>query len=102
MQITTRFSNENKVFTIFIEGDFNFSLLHEFRKSYDDINVLKDKDIIVDLRKTLTVDSSALGMLLNMETDLGKKDKQIKIINCNEMVSKIFHITNFEKKFDIE
>ena len=102
MQVSTSFSKGNTVFTICIEGDFNFSLLHEFRKSYSDIDVLKDKQIIVDLRKTLTVDSSALGMLLNMQNDLNKSDKQIKIINSNEIVSKIFHITNFEKKFDIE
>ncbi len=101
MKITTMFSNENTVFTIYIEGDFNFSLLHEFRKSYSDVDVLQDKEIVIDLRKTLTVDSSALGMLLNMQADLGKQDKDIKIINCNDVVRKIFHITNFEKKFNI-
>jgi len=102
MEIITKFSNENKIFTMYIEGDFNFSLLHQFRKAYSDIDVLKDKEIIVDLRKTLTIDSSALGMLLNMQKDLNKPDNEIKIINCNDVVRKIFHITNFEKKFDVE
>ena len=102
MKITTMFSNENTVFIINIEGDFNFSQLHEFKKSYSDIETLKDKKIIVDLRNTLTVDSSALGMLLNLQTELSKQDQEIEIINSNDVVRKIFHITNFEKKFSIK
>jgi len=102
MEIKTTLSNESNIFTIYIEGDFNFSILHPFRKSYNDFDALADKNIVIDLRKTLTVDSSALGMLLNMQKDLNKADNEIKIINCNDVVRKIFHITNFEKKFDIE
>lgn len=102
MEIKTTLSNESNTFTIYIEGDFNFSLLHPFRKSYSDFDSLANKNIIVDLRKTLTVDSSALGMLLNMQKDLNKADHEVKIINCNDVVKKIFQITNFAKKFDVE
>lgn len=54
------------------------------------------------MRKTDTVDSSALGMLLNMKKYLNKEDGEIHIINCNKFVGKILDITNFKKKFSID
>lgn len=102
MTINTKFSDNDEVVTISIEGDFNFSMLHEFKGSYNQNNVLAANKVIVDLRKTLTIDSSALGMLLNMQKDLNKGDHDITIINCNDVVSKILHITNFSKKFTVE
>ena len=102
MSIETKLSSDKKTFSISIEGDFNFSLLHEFKDSYNTDDALNAEEIVIDLRKTLTVDSSALGMLLNLQKELGKSGDNTKIINCNEMISKILKITNFSKKFNIE
>ena len=102
MSIETKVSSDKKIFTILIEGDFNFSLLHEFKASYNNEAAIAADKIIIDLRKTLTVDSSALGMLLNLQKELGKSGDDTTIINCNEMVTKILKITNFSKKFNIE
>ena len=102
MPIETKLSSDKKTFSIFIEGDFNFSMLHEFKASYNNDGALKADEIIIDFRKTLTVDSSALGMLLNLQKELGKSGDNTKIINCNDMVSNILKITNFSQKFNIE
>ena len=48
------------------------------------------------------IDSSALGMLLNLQSALNKKDNEITIVNCNEVISKILTITNFSNKFNVE
>ena len=102
MNITTDISRDKKTFTILIEGDFNFSLLHEFKNSYNNTDASTADNIIIDFRKTLTVDSSALGMLLNLQKDLGKSKDNTKIINCNDVILNILKITNFYKKFNIE
>jgi anti-anti-sigma factor len=102
VQIEAKLSRDDTVLTIFIEGDFNFSLLQQFRGAYNTSAASAAKKIIVDLRKTLTVDSTALGMLLSMQKELSVEDKAISIINCNAVVRKIFGITNFDKKFTIE
>lgn len=102
MSIETKLSSDNKTFSILIEGDFNFSLLHEFKASYNNDDAIKADKIIIDFRKALTVDSSALGMLLNLQKELGKSGDSTVIINCNDMISKILKITNFSKKFKIE
>ena len=102
MSIETNLSSDKKTFSIIIEGDFNFSLLHEFKASYNNTDAANADTIVIDFRKTLTVDSSALGMLLNLQKELGKSVDNTKIINSNEMISKILQITNFSKKFTIE
>lgn len=102
MSVESRFTNDNKTLTIFVDGDFNFGLLHPFRATYNSKEATAAKEIIIDLRKTLTIDSSALGMLLNMQKDLNKTDNEITIINSNDVVRKIFKITNFEKKFTVK
>ncbi len=101
MKINTNFSEGNTICTIFIKGDFNFSALHEFRSSYENKD-LSSVRIIIDFRETSTIDSSALGMLLNLQKDLNKKDNEITIVNSNDVIGKILTITNFSNKFNIE
>ena len=102
MSVDTKMSDDNMTFTISVTGDFCFSLLHEFRQAYTSNEASSAKNIIVDLRMTNTVDSSALGMLLNMKEHTNKEDGEIHIINCNKFVGNIFEITNFKKKFSID
>lgn len=102
MSIETRFSDNNTVLTIHIFGDFHFSSLHDFRDAYSSNEAVAATSVIVDMSKSLTVDSSALGMLLNMKEHLNKADHDIKIINCNKVIKNIFEITNFSRKFTVE
>jgi len=85
-------------YIIKIEGRFDFNLLQEFREAYSE---LKDEDLkyIVDLSSTEYVDSSALGMLLNMKNHLGSADQEIEIRNCQPNLKKIFSIAHFDSKF---
>ncbi len=101
MSVTTSLSEDEKTWTIYIDGDFNYYLLHEFTAAYQNIEELKNKMIVLDLRKTLTIDSSALGMILNMQKALEKPDRTISVINCNRMVKNIFEITNLDRKFNV-
>lgn len=101
MSINAEFSGNKSIYTIFISGDFNFSMLREFKNSYAVASVAEAK-VIIDFRETDMIDSSALGMLLNMQKDLNKADQEITIINSKDFVRKILTITNFEKKFTIE
>jgi len=96
------FSENDRTYTISVDGEFSFTLLHEFRNAYSSKEAESANKIIIDMRKTSAIDSSALGMLLNMQVHLNKADGEIKIINCNKVVSNIFTITNFGKKFSVE
>ena len=56
---------------------------------------------MVDLKEATYVDSSALGMLLLLRDHAGGDSSEIRVINSNPDVLKIFNISNFDKLFDI-
>lgn len=101
MSLTKNLSADKETFTIKIDGKFDFNLVQEFRAAYQDIGDNKPK-VIVDLRDTEYMDSSALGMLLNMQKNLGDKVSSISISNCRPQIKKILQISRFDKKFNID
>jgi len=101
MAIESRLSEDSSILVISIKGKFDFKLLNEFRHAYSG-DALKMEKAIVDLRDTSTIDSSALGMLLNMRRHLDGSSVEIVITNCNEDVINVFNITHFNKIFSIE
>jgi anti-anti-sigma factor len=100
-RITTSPSNDGESYTISVNGNFDFNLVKLFRASYSDLNPAPRK-IIVDLRHTDTIDSAALGMLINMKKFLGKADGEIELQNCNQTVKRILSIARFDILFTID
>ncbi|MAA70196.1 MAG: anti-anti-sigma factor [Bermanella sp.] len=84
---------------ISITGRFDFNLLQEFRDAYSN-ETDSSCHYTIDLAQTDYIDSSALGMLLNMKNHLGAEDRQIDIKNCQPNLIKIFSIAHFDKKFN--
>jgi len=101
MSVETKISEDGSVMFIIISGKFDFAMLNSFRLAYSD-DTTKSLDAIVDLRDTTVIDSSGLGMLLNMKRFMNKADGDIEIINCNQDILKVFEITHFNKKFKIQ
>lgn len=81
---------------------FDFNSVDEFRHCYESIDNNKINRFTIDFRKTHFLDSSALGMLINMHKYLDGSNASIRIINANDQVKKLFKISRFDKKFDIE
>jgi len=98
MPVESALSSDGKNLTINISGRFDFEIVQEFRNAYANH---KNVNYIIDMRSTEHMDSSALGMLLNMRKSLGDNAK-IAIINCRPQIKKILSISRFDKKFDIE
>ena len=100
MTVETKLTENDELLVISIKGAFDFSMLDDFRIAYTR-DIEKSTRVVIDMRDTLSINSSALGMLLNMQRHLDKDDGEIKVINCNDVVKKIFNITHFNKKFTI-
>jgi anti-anti-sigma factor len=83
---------------ISITGRFDFNILQLFRDAYSE-HAGSSFNFILDLSQTEYIDSSALGMLLNMKNHLGAEDCAIVIKNCQPNLMKIFTIAHFDKKF---
>ncbi|VAW59424.1 hypothetical protein MNBD_GAMMA08-1088 [hydrothermal vent metagenome] len=101
MSVESKLSTDNTTLVISVKGVFDFNLLNEFRRAYS-VENMKVEKVIVDMRNTTAIDSSALGMLLNMNRYLEKFGVEIFIENSNEDVKGVFDITHFNKIFTIE
>lgn len=99
MPVSKQVSDNGQRVTLVVEGHFKFDLVADFRAAYTEED--PKADFTVDLRSTEMMDSSALGMLLNMKAFLKKADGEIKIINASGSVRKVLLISRFDKKFSI-
>ena len=99
MSITTSQSEDGKQVTIHVSGRFDFAAHQDFLRAYKQ-HPPGEKAFIVDLKNTDYMDSSAMGMLLQLR-EYGKKDKATELINGNDGVCEILRIANFDKIFTV-
>lgn len=88
--------------TLTMGKNFDFNCVNDFRAAYESIKIDEGVPVIIDMRSTHYMDSSALGMLINMHKFLSPKNIAIKIVNSNEQIKKIFTISRFDRKFQID
>lgn len=99
MSITSSESSDGKKVTIHVSGRFDFAAHQEFLRAYKQ-HPRGEKAFAVDLKNTEYMDSSAMGMLLQLR-DYGAKDQAMELINGNEGVREILRIANFDKIFKV-
>lgn len=98
MSITSSVSDNGGVVTIQVSGRFDFATHQEFMRAYKE-HPRGEKRYEVDLKNAEYLDSSAMGMLLQLR-EYGN-GAQVKILNGNEAVREILRIANFDKLFAI-
>lgn len=100
MQATIRLEGKRAV--IRLSGRFEFSVHREFREITDQALQYKDVDeIVIDMADVEYLDSSALGMLLQLREKAKPADKRIILASLRGVVKQVVDIANFEKLFSI-
>ncbi len=87
---------------IILDDVFDFKRIDEFRVCYESIDANAVDNISIDFKRTRYMDSSALGMLLNVKSHFKNTGVKIKIISINEQIRKILTISHFDQRFVIE
>ena len=82
--------------TIRMPQQFDFKVHKEFRKAYED-GKAPARCYLVDFRSTEYMDSSALGMLLQLRDYAGKDAQRVRLVNVRGRVRDILSIANFDK-----
>jgi len=101
MSVELQYNEANRECRIVISGRFDFAIHQDFRQASEKATAKSGVKIVVDLRATDYVDSSALGMLLVLRDKAGEANK-IRIVNAKPEVHKILKIANFDKLFIME
>jgi anti-anti-sigma factor len=100
MSLDREFSENGKELRIFADAKFDFGRVQDFRAAYSN-ETENVTSIVIDLQRTEYMDSSALGMLLNMQKTMSKQVSSFTIANALPQVLKILQIARFDKKFKI-
>lgn len=82
---------------IYLNDRFDFDAVEDFREAYKG---LSPKQVTVDFSATGYMDSSGLGMLLNMHRTLGEH-VNITLAHCQPAVKRILIISRFENFFTV-
>jgi anti-anti-sigma factor len=99
MAITSSESDDGRTVTIHVAGRFDFATHQEFMQAYK-AYARGEKSYIVDLKNAEYLDSSAMGMLLQLR-DYSTDDSNIELANGNDAVIEILRIANFDKLFKL-
>ena len=99
MAITSKESSVGKRVTIRVSGRFDFAAHQDVLRTYKQ-HPRGEKGFVVDLRDTEYLDSSAMGMLLQLR-DYAAKEETIELVNGNDGVREILQIANFDKIFKV-
>lgn len=95
--MTISSSVKEGVLTVSLDARFDFDSVEMFRTAYEG---KKPKSVEIDFRNTDYMDSSGLGMLLNLNRYFGESI-EVRLVNCRPQVKKILLISRFESKFYI-
>ena len=101
MGVSVEASPDHKVVTITIDGRFDFTLYRAFREAYGPFKE-SETSYVLDLAGADYMDSSALGMLLQLREHAGGEAARIRLINCRPSLARILKIANFQRLFAIE
>ena len=99
MSVAAMESSDGGTVTIKVNGRFDFAAHQDFLKSYKQFPK-GEKRYVVDLRAADYMDSSAMGMLLQLR-DYGTRAAQVQLVNGNDGIKEILRIANFHKLFQI-
>lgn len=91
----------DQIQTINLKGDLDVYSEDDF-KSFISENLATDKDVIFDLKELDYLDSTGLGMFMNVYNDQKNNGKTVKITNAKENIYKLFKITDLTGLFDME
>ncbi len=101
MSVNTSVSADGRSITIRINGWFNFDSQQEFRQAYENIHGATSR-YVVDMRDTIYMGRSALGMLVKLWEYAGGANSEVRIANCRDEIKKLLNSVNFQKLFFID
>lgn len=101
MSLPTQTSPDGSTLTIVMPDRFDFKVHRDLREAYEKVEKRCSR-YVLDLRNTRYVDSSALGMLLQLREHAGGRGDSVRISNADAGVRDILKIANFHKLMTIE
>ncbi len=91
---------DNDSVVIHVSGRFDYSIHSQFLSAYESFPK-GEECFIVDLKDAEYMDSSAMGMLLQLREHSDKAAGGVTIRNSSEAIKDVLRIANFHRLFTI-
>lgn len=101
MAISSQPSGDGTTINISITDRFDFSVHRDLRVAYEAARK-GNGHYVIDLYGACYMDSSALGMLLQMRAYAGGHKEAVRIKNAGPAIKDILRIANFDKLMVVE
>lgn len=95
-----KIKNSHKYNLISLKGVLNIQTINKFFKEIDS-NVGYKKILILDLLELQYIDSSGIGILMDIVKELQKNKLHLYIVNANDKVYKVIKFVGFSKYIKI-
>ncbi len=100
MKIETQLLDDGSTLQLTLGGQFDYTCHQPFQAAYESTQPLPNK-ILIDVLDLVSIDSSALGMLLLLRDHAGGEEAHIEIVNASANVYKLMCSCNFDELFTI-
>lgn len=98
----TSIEERDDILLVKLKGDLDVYSKEDFANFCDTSLKNTDKNLVIDLENLDYIDSTGLGMFINIYKAQEDKDKYVKVINPKENIKKLFKITDLTNLFDME
>lgn len=93
----TQIKNGQAIVTI--NGSFNLRLAEELRREMEEVVNSGEKELIVDMSKTVYMDSAGLGVLVDIKEMLEEVEGRIEVIGLTGHCLELFQTTMLYDEF---
>ncbi len=92
---------KNGVFVIELEGRLDIQYADNLGQSIIDVVDTGEKYLLFDLKKLKFMDSSGLRIFIGLKRQLSELKGDVKIVNMNSNIKKVFETVELDKHFEI-
>lgn len=85
-----------------VTGSLSGERTTEFHRYMDDLVAVGNRVITLDLTKTDSINSSALGKILLFRKKLAEQDRTLQIKGCSDQLYKTFQMIKFDTLIPIQ
>jgi anti-sigma B factor antagonist len=93
---------EENSLKVMLKGDLDVYSEKDFKNFAKENLEGENIDLVFDLKDLDYIDSTGLGLFMNIYKRQKANDKKIKIINAKDNIYKLFKITDLTELFDME
>ncbi|MCI0364885.1 MAG: STAS domain-containing protein [Phycisphaerales bacterium] len=95
------YEDHNTVTVLTMSGELTADQSDAFRRACQERLNAGIRDVVLDMEYLTLIDSAGLELLLWLVDEVADRNGQVRLVNPDETVRKIFQLTRLDKRFNV-